>query len=448
MKAAMRSGKMLLFLELNEVNFGYVEAYIARGLLPNFKTFLGKYGYAETTSEEHYEQLEPWIQWVTAHTGLTLAEHGIFRLGDITGSDIEQIWEKLAARGLSVGAISPMNAKCRLRSADFFVPDPWTNTELVADPVVKRLYGAIAQAVNDNAQSRVTAQSLLNLAVGGLLSAAPSNYGQYLQYVAKAKSHPWKRAIFLDQLLADLFVKSVRTYQTNFATLFLNAAAHIQHHYLFSSTVYDGVMRNPDWYVDPAQDPLLDVYTAYDRILGSIRTQFPDARIMLATGLHQDPHRKITYYWRIRDHAAFFKKIHVQYKSVEPRMSRDFLLTCDNAEAAQVAEARLNAAYADDGTRLFEVDNRGRDLFAMLTYPSDIDKTTCFSIKDQKFKRLVDDVAFVAIKNGEHNGIGYFSDSDVTYPLTGTRFPLAEMPTRIFEAFGLSLDAIDTLIAA
>jgi hypothetical protein len=444
----MRSKKMLLFLELNEVNFEYVEAYTERGHLPNFKAFLGQHGYAETTSEENYEELEPWIQWVTAHTGLTLAEHGIFRLGDITGSDIEQIWEKLAVHGLSVGAISPMNAKCRLDKADFFVPDPWTNTALVADPVVKRLYGAIAQAVNDNAQSRVTAQSLLNLAVGGLLSAAPSNYGQYLQYVAKAKSHPWKRAIFLDQLLSDLFVKSVRTHQTNFATLFLNAAAHIQHHYLFSSAVYDGAMRNPDWYVDSAQDPLLDVYTAYDRILGGVRSSFPDARIMLATGLHQDPHPRVTYYWRIRDHAAFLKKINVHYKCVEPRMSRDFLLVCDGAEAARVAEARLNAAFADDGSHLFEVDNRGSDLFVMLTYPSIVDEGTCFSINAQKFTRFVDDVAFVAIKNGEHNGIGYFSDSKASHSLVGERFPLSEMPARIFDAFGLPLVGMNTLIAA
>jgi hypothetical protein len=438
----MRKENMLLFLELNEVNFDYVEGYIARGLLPNFKDFLRQHGFAKTTSEENYEELEPWIQWVTAHTGLTLAEHGIFRLGDITGSDIEQIWEKLAARGLSVGAISPMNAKCRLEGADFFVPDPWTNTDLVADPIVKRLYGAISQAVNDNAQSRVTGQSLLNLAVGWLLSAAPSNYGQYLRYVAKAKDHPWKRAIFLDQLLADLFVKSVRTHRTNFATLFLNAAAHIQHHYLFSSAVYDGAMRNPDWYVDPAEDPLLDVYTAYDRILGSIRKHFPDARIMLATGLHQDPHPKITYYWRIRDHAAFLKKIGIHYKSVEPRMSRDFLLTCGTNEAAQIAQARLNAAITDDGTQLFEVDNRGNDLFVMLTYPSHIDKMTVFSINGQKFGQFVDDVSFVAIKNGQHNGIGYFSDSDASHSLGGTQFPLAEMPERIFDAFNLPVNQI------
>jgi hypothetical protein len=225
---------------------------------------------------------------------------------------------------------------------------------------------------------------------GGLLSATPSNYRQYLQYVAKAKSHPWKRAIFIDQLLADLFVKSVCAHQTNFATLFLNAAAHIQHHYLyhylFSSAVYNGAMRNPDWYIHP----------------------------------DQDPHPKITYYWRIRDHAAFLKKIGGQYKNVEPCMSRDFLLTCESTEAAQIAEARFNAALTDDSSRFFEVDNRGSDLFVTLVYTSDITKTTCFSIEGQNIPHFFDDVAFVAIKNGEHNGIGSFADSNALNTLKGT----------------------------
>ena len=34
----------------------------------------------------------------------------MFRLGDVVNTDIEQIWERLERRGLSVGAISPMNA--------------------------------------------------------------------------------------------------------------------------------------------------------------------------------------------------------------------------------------------------------------------------------------------------------------------------------------------------
>ena len=64
-----------------------------------------------------YEHLEPWIQWVTAHTGLDFAEHGVFRLGDIVARDLPQIWEQLEEKGLRVGAICPMNAKHRLKDA-------------------------------------------------------------------------------------------------------------------------------------------------------------------------------------------------------------------------------------------------------------------------------------------------------------------------------------------
>src|SRR5688572_7063566 len=92
--------QQLLFLELNEINFEYLEAYIARGELPAFRDFFARHGYSETTSEQRYDELEPWIQWVTAHTGKSLSEHGVFRLGDIVDHDLPQIWERLEDLGL------------------------------------------------------------------------------------------------------------------------------------------------------------------------------------------------------------------------------------------------------------------------------------------------------------------------------------------------------------
>ena len=122
-----------LIVELNEVNFDFVRRYIAQGELPTLAGLLSKHGLIETSSETEYDHLEPWIQWVTAHTGKTFAEHGVFRLGDIVEHDIDQIWEQLERAGLSVGAISPMNAKNRTRNAAFFVPDPWTKTSVSGD---------------------------------------------------------------------------------------------------------------------------------------------------------------------------------------------------------------------------------------------------------------------------------------------------------------------------
>lgn len=429
--------QQLLFLELNEVNFEFLREYISMGELPNFSKFFSLHGFEETYSEQAYDELEPWIQWVTAHTGLTYAEHSIFRLGDVVGADIPQIWEQLEDAGLKVGAVSPMNAKYRLRDPAFFIPDPWTDTNMRADRVDTRFYQAIRQAVNDNAAGRLDKKSALNFAVGGLRNASLANYPTYLKLAGSARNKAWSKALFLDQILTDLFVRLVRTKKPDFATLFLNAGAHIQHHYMFSSAAYKGQLCNPAWYVKAGEDPLLDVYRLYDQILGQVQRTFPQARLMLATGLHQVPYEKTAFYWRLVDHAAFLQELEIPFRSVEPRMSRDFLITCSSAEEAREADRILSRIKAEDGTPIFTIDNRGADLFVMLSYPNDIPKGMTVVAGNRRVENLRRHVAFVAIKNGEHDGIGYFSDSqNVASEHKGT-FPLADIPDRIRKALGL-----------
>ena len=429
--------QQLLFLEFNEINFESVAFYGARGRLPNLQRLIGDNGWHTTTSEQRYEDLEPWIQWVTAHTGLTLEQHGVFRLGDIVQRDIPQIWELLEALGLKVGAISPMNAKHRLRNPAFFVPDPWTPTEITAPEPVKKLYRAIAQAVNDNAQARLTPASLYALLLGIGRYARPANYARYFALGAGALRKPWRKAMFLDLLLADVFIKQVQATQPHFATLFLNAGAHIQHHYMFCAEAYDGPQRNPDWYVQHGVDPVAEVYELYDAILGAVRNGFPRARVMVATGLHQIPHREVTYYWRLKDHEAFLRGLGIDFVRVDPRMSRDFLVSCRDEEQAQQAARLLQLAVASDGRPLFEVDNRGRDLFVMLVYAGPIGPDFTFNVGATVCRNLHQNVAFVALKNGEHSGTGYFLDTGAAKGSLPAQFPLADMPRRIMEALDM-----------
>jgi hypothetical protein len=427
----------LLLLELNEVNFGFVQKYCARGALPNFQKLLQAHPLISTTSERNDAELEPWIQWVTAHTGLGLAEHGVFRLGDIVRHDLPQIWEVLEAQGISVGAVSPMNAKNRLKAPAFFVPDPWTSTKASGGAVLKRLYAAIAQTVNDNAQAKLTPGSALNLGLGLAWYARPQNYARYLFHVLRARQRPWRKAIFLDQLLSDVFVAEVSRTRPHFASLFLNAAAHIQHHYMFNSSSYDGVQRNPAWYAPDGSDPLYEVYESYDRLIGDLRHAFPGARLMLATGLHQVPHERLTYYWRLKKHADFLLEVGVHPTRCEPRMSRDFLITFATRDEAEAGAARLSAAVAADGTPMFQVDNRGTDVFVSLVYSRDIGPDFTFSINGTRYTGLANKVAFVALKNGEHDGIGYFLDSALQHGTGPMQIPLGDLPTRIAEVFGL-----------
>ena len=102
------------------------------------------------------------------------------------------------------------------------------------------------------------------------------------------------------------------------------------------------------------------------------------------------------------------------FSEILPRMSRDFLVKFKNTTDALNAENLLNSFYASkDDIKIFEVDNRGTSLFVELVYPNDIEdndsiESKALNLKLEKFKSYL---AFVAIKNGEHDGIGYVTSN-------------------------------------
>ena len=119
--------KKIILIQLNEINFDIARYYIKKNNLKNLKKIIN-FNSFKTFSEKRYEYLEPWIQWTSFSTGKTAEEHGIFRLGDITKSNIDQIYEKIESLGYKVGAICPMNVENKLKKPSFFISDPWTKS--------------------------------------------------------------------------------------------------------------------------------------------------------------------------------------------------------------------------------------------------------------------------------------------------------------------------------
>lgn len=428
--------KPLIFLEMNELNFEFVQSYIKKGRLKNFSELFDRHGYCCTTSRAPYEELEPWIQWVSARTGKTYDEHGIFRLGDVVNSDVDQHWELLESKGFKVAAVSPINGANRTRKSPFWMPDPWVDTGASGDELFQALGVAIKQAVNDNASEKLSLGTLTTLIKALVVKARPSSWPVYMSGVwGAAKKQHWSKAIVLDRLLADCFFYSWKKHRPDFATLFLNSAAHIQHHYMFNSKVYSGKQKNPSWYIGSDADPMAEIYQLYDCILGEAIKL--DARVMVGTGLRQVPYDSVTFYYRLKNHEHFFRRMNIPFLRLLPRMSRDFLVECNNEEEALKAANRLLDLKAKDGGRLFEVDNRGASLFVTLTYAREISRG--FQVLDGSGDCVIDDfsddVVFVAIKNGHHDATGYFMDTAFRKgDLPGT-IPLEDLFSRTMEHF-------------
>jgi hypothetical protein len=402
--------KPLIFIELNEINFDVVSQYIDKNLLtlPSLKKLIDGC-FIRTSCEKDYHLLEPWIQWTSVHTGLSFSEHNIFRLGDIVRSGIIQMFERLESNGLSVGAISPMNAGNNMTSPAYFIPDPWTETSSDDSFWSSLLASLLSQAVNDNAQSKLSFKSYFLILLGLIRFAKIKHYIIYLKLALGSINAPWRRALFLDLFLHDIHLSFFRNKRPDFSSLFLNAGAHIQHHYFFNAEPLkrESSLRNPSWYVKEQIDPIAELLVLYDLIVGEYLEL--SAELIIATGLSQCPYDRIKYYYRLKNHENFLNLVGIDFKKVLPRMTRDFLIEFDSEELAQIAQDKLlSIRIIDNDVLLFgEIDNRGYSLFVTLTYPHEINEKSKIKGKDHYEILLAEHIVFVAIKNGMHQSEGF-----------------------------------------
>lgn len=397
----------LALIELNEINFDLVKEYINNGEELNSFSYIIENNLYTTQSETRYELLEPWIQWPSIHTGLSYDEHRVFRLGDFIKSDKKQFFEIVEKAGFSVGAISPMNATNKLNNPAYFIPDPWTDTKSDESFTSKHLSNAISQAVNDNSKSRITLKSFFTLFFSFILLVDPKRYFKLLKYAYSSIAKPWRKALFLDLFIHEVHKKLFSKKNPNFTTIFFNAGAHIQHHYFFnSSKINSKELVNPEWYISSKHDPILDMLKIYDEILNDYLSM-SNVDLIIATGLSQKPYEKIKFYYRLSNHKNFLKMLNINYKNVEPRMTRDFLISFNSSTEALKYEKFLKSILVNDEERMFnEIDNRGEDIFVVLTYPHEIKEDTFIQINNKKVY-LKEHINFVAIKNGEHQSKGF-----------------------------------------
>lgn len=395
----------LVFIQWNEVNAEHLKKYFTRDKYPNLQKLMN-FSQVTTTSEERYELLEPWIQWVSVHTGKSADDHGIFRLGDIDKFDGEQIFEVVEKRGYSVGAISAMNAKNELSEPSFFVPDPWTKTPTDNNYLSKKIYQAISQAVNDNSKNKITGTTYFWLLAALFKTARFKNWPMYLKLLRRSKSRKWCKALFLDLLLSDIFLFYKKRTDVDFSTLFLNGFAHIQHHYFFNSRHYSGNFKNPSWYIKSQIDPFDDALEVYDHIFSNIFKRSDDAEILVATGLQQVPFPYEKYMYRLKNHRDFLENVGISCTEIQPRMTSDFTIYFDNSSDRDHAVEKLSNITINGHPLFGEIDVRENSIFVMSNYKYQIDETSKILISSDKYLMANNELVFVALKNGMHHQTG------------------------------------------
>jgi hypothetical protein len=402
----------LLLIELNEVNYELLELAARTLPLKNLKKVLS-FSHVKTHTDDVYDSgyLEPWVQWVSIHTGQPATRHRIKHLGDISNLTEPQTWEILSQFGITSGIWGVMNGSKRsAKNCSFFLCDPWTFGE---QPYPNEL-----SSLTNFAQ--YIAKNYLNLSGMQMAKHSVEYFFALVRYVglremlqaslllldgiAKFGMQNMVLGAFYEYTAAIAFNNQRKKTKPEFCVLFLNILAHIQHHYWLSP--------------DTVSPQLRYGIETFDAILGKILAG-SDCTVLIANGLSQ-VNTNADEPWilyRPKDHVQMFNSFGIKFENVEALMTHDGHVFFKTAELANQAFELLTQASV--GTKpLFFVEhdpNSPVKLFYRLEFTDETGSDTTFSFGGKEF-RFFEHFERVVLRTGKHCQDGFVLQSQKVMP--------------------------------
>lgn len=367
--------KKIIQLEFNEICPALVEQFIAAGHLPNFAKLKNESSVFTTDAEEKAPNLEPWIQWVTVHTGLSFAQHGVFDLGDGHKLKEPRIWDTIGQHHQKVWICGSMNASFMRPIQGYILPDPWS---IGVDPYPEGMFDSFFNFVRANVQEHTRAKVPVSKAdqlrfLGFMTTHGmkPETVGSIIRQLMEERggSNRWKRATILDRLQWDVFSWIWQREQPAFSTFFVNSTAHYQHHYwrnmdpsLFSAKPKDADQQE-------YADAILFGYKEMDALIEKcLNMRDSDTIVVLVSALSQQPCLKYETIGGKEIYRPENPRKFLEFAGVEgnpefaPVMAEQFKLLFHSRMEAQAAEKAL-AGLRMENRKLMGVRSEGSEVF-------------------------------------------------------------------------------------
>jgi hypothetical protein len=398
----------MLVIELNEFNNELLRSIAQTHRLTHLREVLN-WNHARTWTSDEYDSgfLEPWVQWVSVHTGVPSRQHGVKNLGDVPNLAEDQIWERWSRRGLTSIVWGVMNGIRRnADSCKAFIPDPWTFSE---DAHPESYQGLIALprylAKNYLDFSKLTAaRKGFDLVKTLIRSTKGSDLVDGLRIfrrgVARFGTTNAVFIVFFEYLSAMAFIQAVERNRPDAAIIFINMLAHVQHHYWKAG--------------DGSACPQIEfAATVTDEIIGKMLSRCKglvgNGRIALMNALSQtctiEEAPWILY--RPNNHANLVSFLGIKASRVEPLMTYDAHVFFATAEDAGSGNRILEGARID-GKPLFFVEPDKHDALKLfyrvaMTDPTEPDAEFTYRNKAARFAEY-----FTAIvqRTGKHSQNG------------------------------------------
>lgn len=428
--------KNFFFIELNEFNSQLIADAAKIYKLPNLTKALSLPYQRKTVTSDVYDSgyLEPWVQWVSIHTGHPSSDHKVKHLGDVAFNNKKQIWEELSDRGITSGIWGAMNAtRGTAENCKFFLPDPWTFEEHGYPKEINNFLGLPRYMARNYLRPRISVL-LVQLFKFSLFMLRSSSFfallkelPYFLPYVIRYRGANFVTYSLAEYLSTLRFLDYWRTERPRFSSLFLNLIAHAQHYYWLDVPLEEN-------------DRLKYVFTYLDKILGTIfKATGQDVDILITNALTQINTNKEPAWilYRQKDHTTFLSQLGLKPKNIQACMTHDAHLYFENPNARADAAKKLKSCSIGD-TKFFHVEEYEADptkVFYMIQFTDPVDENTKLTW-DGGSLRMLDQFSPIVRRTAKHSNSGVaIASADI---LPSLPFPNHEIYDVILKYFGLS----------
>lgn len=351
----------VILVEFNELCPALLSRWMKSGDLPNFKRLHDCSDvYISSADEVEPDALEPWIQWYSIHTGLPFSAHKVFHLTDGPRAGHPDIWSLLHDGGKSVWNCSSMNARQFSYPGSAYLPDPWCTSETPHPKELEVFHRFVGHHVREYSNTnqklgvKLALEFVLFIIRNGLkLSTIFALLRQYISEVMSSGKTRWQRVALQDRFLFDMFSAYFKRLQPTFSTFFANSTAHLQHSHWRHMDPAIFTIKPSAQELTQYKDAILFGYQQMDRLLGDmVKLGGPEARIIFATGLSQQPYLKHEHlrgqnFYRPHSIEELLSKLGIIAIVVQAVMTHQFLAHFENQNETDKARYILESLTLD-----------------------------------------------------------------------------------------------------
>jgi len=291
----MSTARRIILLEFNELTPHLMERFVDMGCLPHFKRLRDESQVYTTEAAERGWELNPWVQWVTVHSGLDYCDHQIIELDEGDRLRAERVWDVVSAAGRPVWVCGSMNVGYQASPKGAIMPDPWTTKVAPWPDALKPFFRFVQQSVLEHTSDHLAlsraeyARFLAFMATHGMTAATFAAIARQLASERFGGSR-WRRAVLLDRLQFDVFRWYYRRLQPAFSTFFSNSTAHFQHFHWREMEPHLFRVQPSAEKLAEHERTILFGYQQMDALVGRfLRLAGRDATLIFATAISQQP---------------------------------------------------------------------------------------------------------------------------------------------------------------